>query len=528
MGITGLLPLMKGASTEISLSKLKGSVAVIDTNGWIHRACYSCADKIYLNEPTDMYVNYCINFCLVLRKHQITPILVFDGQSLPAKSETKLLRQKRKQQVREQIEELRRRGQESQARWLMRQCVDVTFEMVHKVIERCREEKFDCIVAPYEADAQMTYLVNQGIADFAITEDSDLLAFGCPRVLYKLDRDTARGRMVDLTRLHRCFKNMDLHKFQLMCILSGCDYLENIPGIGIGRSKKFFESYTGPTERIADILQKVPILLKMANKIQITADYIKDFIKAYNTFNHQIIYCPRRNQMTYLHPINENLTHDQLRKYAGDFFDSRIDLDSSLTFVRNYILGNVCPKTLKIIDHNHVPCESWFASIICERIECSSIEMNVPSMKIIECSSPSIDPELESKSKRKLSTKPKSNEKSSKDSSMKTLLEDSPIFKEKNLLTARYNRDMFKSNDSPKNCDPKTKTMTKSKYFTSTKSKSIPNQDEFSPSCKRKKSDNDTSSSSIEIDEMKKLVILNSQNNHHKSSRSSSVLKKIK
>lgn len=172
-----------------------------------------------------MYVNYCINFCLVLRKHQITPILVFDGQSLPAKSETKLLRQKRKQQVREQIEELRRRGQESQARWLMRQCVDVTFEMVHKVIERCREEKFDCIVAPYEADAQMTYLVNQGIADFAITEDSDLLAFGCSRVLYKLDRDTARGRMVDLTRLHRCFKNMDLHKFQLMCILSGNSFL---------------------------------------------------------------------------------------------------------------------------------------------------------------------------------------------------------------------------------------------------------------------------------------------------------------
>ena len=35
------------------------------------------------------------------------------------------------------------------------------------------------IVAPYEADAQITYLVKSGVADFAITEDSDLLPFGC-------------------------------------------------------------------------------------------------------------------------------------------------------------------------------------------------------------------------------------------------------------------------------------------------------------------------------------------------------------
>ena len=38
------------------------------------------------------------------------------------------------------------------------------------------------MVAPYEADAELAYLVKEGIAHFVITEDSDLLAFGCPRV----------------------------------------------------------------------------------------------------------------------------------------------------------------------------------------------------------------------------------------------------------------------------------------------------------------------------------------------------------
>jgi hypothetical protein len=36
-------------------------------------------------------------------------------------------------------------------------------------------------VAPYEADAQMAYLARNGAVHAVITEDSDLLAYGCPR-----------------------------------------------------------------------------------------------------------------------------------------------------------------------------------------------------------------------------------------------------------------------------------------------------------------------------------------------------------
>ena len=43
------------------------------------------------------------------------------------------------------------------------------------------------ITAPYEADAQMAYYVKEGIADFAITEDSDLIAFGCSKVIMKMN-----------------------------------------------------------------------------------------------------------------------------------------------------------------------------------------------------------------------------------------------------------------------------------------------------------------------------------------------------
>ena len=45
-----------------------------------------------------------------------------------------------------------------------------------------RDEKIDFTVAPYEADAQLAYLARNGIVDAVISEDSDLLAFGCPKV----------------------------------------------------------------------------------------------------------------------------------------------------------------------------------------------------------------------------------------------------------------------------------------------------------------------------------------------------------
>ena len=44
---------------------------------------------------------------------------------------------------------------------------------------------FVSIVAPYEADAQLAFLNQQKIADIIITEDSDLILFGCDKVIVK-------------------------------------------------------------------------------------------------------------------------------------------------------------------------------------------------------------------------------------------------------------------------------------------------------------------------------------------------------
>jgi exonuclease-1 len=60
--------------------------------------------------------------------------------------------------------------------------VDVTPRMAYNLIKVLQQHKVDYVVAPYEADAQLTYLSINGIADAVITEDSDLIPYGATRV----------------------------------------------------------------------------------------------------------------------------------------------------------------------------------------------------------------------------------------------------------------------------------------------------------------------------------------------------------
>ena len=65
-------------------------------------------------------------------------------------------------------------------------CITVTQTLVQLAVPCSLQALKHCgvefIVAPYEADAQMAYLALNGLVAAVLTEDSDLLTYGCPRV----------------------------------------------------------------------------------------------------------------------------------------------------------------------------------------------------------------------------------------------------------------------------------------------------------------------------------------------------------
>lgn len=93
------------------------------------------------------------------------------------------------------------------------------------------------IIAPYEADPQLAYLISTGQVKAIITEDSDLLAFGAEKVVVKMDR-YGEGHQVIHQDMFRpmALPSFNLETFRYACILSGCDYLPSLPGIGLKKA----------------------------------------------------------------------------------------------------------------------------------------------------------------------------------------------------------------------------------------------------------------------------------------------------
>ena len=53
-------------------------------------------------------------------------------------------------------------GKLKEARECFQRCVDITPDMAREVIRACNQRNVDCIVAPYEADAQLAFLATTG------------------------------------------------------------------------------------------------------------------------------------------------------------------------------------------------------------------------------------------------------------------------------------------------------------------------------------------------------------------------------
>lgn len=342
MGISGLLPFLETSSRTVHISEFKGCTVAIDSYCWLHKGAFGCCEKLARGEQTDAYIMYCLKYIRLLQNYKIKPIMVFDGQHLPAKQHTEKKRRDNRNFARRRAAELLRLDKPEEARNYLRQCIDITHEMALALIKECRNMGVDCIVAPYEADAQLAYLNIQKIADIVITEDSDLILFGCSRIIFKLDIN-GNGKLVEAEKLYLSM-NMrpdfyTFDKFRYMCILSGCDYLQSLSGIGLKKALKFIKLTANPD--IQTVLQKLPAYLNM-RQLNVTDEYREEFMVADATFKHQIVYDPLKRKLVRLNDPESCGTKPEYCRNAGEF------LDDERAF--QLALGNLDPFTLKQVD----------------------------------------------------------------------------------------------------------------------------------------------------------------------------------
>ncbi|GMH15739.1 hypothetical protein Nepgr_017580 [Nepenthes gracilis] len=182
--------------------------------------------------------------------------------------------------------------------------IDISPAIAYELIQVLKKENVYYIVAPYEADAQMTFLAVTKQVDAVITEDSDLIPFGCPRIIFKMDKF---GQGVEF-QYHMLQQNKELNftgftKQMLleMCILSGCDYLQSLPGLGIKKAHaltKKFKTFDKVIKHLRYSTMAVPPL------------YEQLFNKAIWTFQHQRVYDPNVEDIVHLSNVSDNIDED--------------------------------------------------------------------------------------------------------------------------------------------------------------------------------------------------------------------------
>ena len=211
-------------------------------------------------------------------------------------------RGERREKAKKEADKLLAAGKEHLAMRMFTQSIDITPQMAHTFILALREMKIEHYVAPFEADAQLAYFYLTKEVDLVITEDSDLLAFGVEKAMFKMDAG-GYGQLVDMTKLHKIkeFKDFDKDMFLIACIFSGCDYLDSLKGVGLQKAIKLVSNAGNENT----FLESMTILRAEA-KIDIPKKYEKHFMRAFLTFKFQRIFCPKRKILVSINDPSEN------------------------------------------------------------------------------------------------------------------------------------------------------------------------------------------------------------------------------
>ncbi|KAL1224048.1 Exonuclease 1 [Cardamine amara subsp. amara] len=345
MGIKDLLRFMKPYILPIHIQKYAGKRVGIDAYSWLHKGAYSCSMELCLNTDGKKklrYIDYFMHRVNLLQHYEIIPVVVLDGGHMPCKAATGDERQRKRKANFDAAMVKLKEGNVGAATELFQRAVSVTSSMAHQLIQVLKSENIEFVVAPYEADAQLAYLsgleLEKGGIAAVITEDSDLLAYGCKAVIFKMDR-YGKGEELLLDNVFQAvdqkpsFQNFDQEQFTAMCVLAGCDFLPSVPGVGISRAHAFISKYQS--------VERVLSVLKTTKGKLVPDDYSSSFMEAVSVFQHARVYDFDAKKLKHLKPLSQNL----LNLPVGELEFLGPDLSPSVAVA--IAEGNVDPITME-------------------------------------------------------------------------------------------------------------------------------------------------------------------------------------
>lgn len=272
----------------------------------------------------DRWLEEFIRLVSCLRKNEIHCVFIYDNGAPPEKDDEKARRRaqsdKNKQRVSEIDEAIKIfyatdiinetlqtffneiKAKPAQKRLLASMNKlekDVKFD-IHIVLERLEkmrsnilnisaedykltEELFKILNIPFymaelEAETTCADLCKRGIVDAVLSEDTDVLAYGCPTFLTKFRTDTESCTRIYHEEVLNCLELTD-DEFLDVCIMCGCDYNKRIAGLGPANAYTLIKKH-GSIEKVGEdgIFKKTKIDITSLNHTR-TRELFKNYKK---------------------------------------------------------------------------------------------------------------------------------------------------------------------------------------------------------------------------------------------------------
>jgi flap endonuclease-1 len=170
----------------------------------------------------------------------IQPIFVFDGDAPELKQATLARRKQGRARSQELLDSAQAAGDLEAVRKYSARLVKTTQQHNDDCIELLQLMGMPALQAPSEAECLCSHLAMAGRVDAVATEDLDALVFGAPKLLRFIHQGVSQVsvKAIQEISLEGVLSSLKLShsEFVDLCIMSGCDYLENIERVGINKA----------------------------------------------------------------------------------------------------------------------------------------------------------------------------------------------------------------------------------------------------------------------------------------------------
>ena len=265
MGINNINKFLKDkvpdAFFSLNIDKLRGKKIAIDGAHWAFTNM-AIARKIVVNK-TNLLTNdldnneirkewfsLCLNFLLLLLSHNITPIVIFDGQNPIEKTDTKSERRETQINYKDKIDNLTLQLKATPTKEIVETLKKSLRNYIHISSENFLLFKttiaslgIPCIQAKGEGEQLCSSLCIDGLVAAVFSADTDNLVYGCPLLLTNF-----KGGNVcqfECVRIDTILQELNIsHKIFIdLCIMSGCDFNTNMHGYGVAKSFALLKKY---------------------------------------------------------------------------------------------------------------------------------------------------------------------------------------------------------------------------------------------------------------------------------------------